>query len=374
MRLQLAALLLLCAGPAHADWRHAADTLIYVDDDHVTVVSPRASSTVELDDQGGKASAAVTVDVVSAASVDVISQATPGFHETRAQLDLSASKAYGDWLPELSLSLSLEEDYQSYGVGLGGRRTLAGGDTTLALVYRPLYDLVGRHESEVREPLWTHTVEGSWGQNLDARTVSRLTLTLVGQAGELAKPYRHVPLFDQAGVDRARADGVELDLDTFDDYRLDARPPERVPDTRLRAALGARVRRWFARAGLAAGADYRFYLDSWRQAAHTVTLEAEVPLGDHLTLGLTARGHLQDAVSFWRRAYVVAPGSVPGYRTVDRELGAQHSLYLAERLSWHAGAWAAHVDAGVLFSRFDDFMFLDRRRALLLVLGVRWTP
>src|SRR5688572_18526480 len=124
MRLQLTALapvLLLVPRLAAADPEVtvAGDTLFYSDDDRVIVLTPQASARLTMDTEGTAVGAHAIIDVVSAASVDVVSQATDRFEETRVELGAHGAYALGRWLPALALRYSTEEDYRSFGVRIG---------------------------------------------------------------------------------------------------------------------------------------------------------------------------------------------------------------------------------------------------------------
>jgi hypothetical protein len=384
MRLQLTAValapvLLLVPRPAAADpdVTVAGDTLFYSDDDRVIVLTPQASARMTLDTEGTEVGAHVIIDVVSAASVDVVSQATDRFEETRVELGVHGAYALGRrWLPSLALRYSTEEDYRSFG-GRIGSSLRAGGDTTVEATYDLSLDTVGRAETSFRdwsEELAVHTLQAGVTQNLGPRTVVRVVGTVAVQEGYLAKPYRYVPLFDMAGLERAADDGVTLGLHTFDDYRLAIRPPENVPDRRVRVALFGRALRWLGRAG-AGRADYRLYGDGWGMTAHTVELGWQLPIAGGVTAELRERFHVQSSVNFWRKLYVVDdPDSLPRYRTLDRELSAYLASTTSAGATWRHDAFTAYGELGVMVTRFNDFLLLDRRLALIAQLGVRWSP
>ncbi len=384
MRLQLTALalapaLLLVPRPATADpdVTVAGDTLFYSDDDNVIVLTPQVAGRMTLDTEGTEVGAHAIIDVISAASVDVVSQATDRFEETRVELGAHGAYALGRWLPSLALRYSAEEDYLSFG-GRIGAALRAGGDTTMEATYDLSLDTIGRSEtsfSDWSEKLQVHTLEAGVTQNLGPRTVVRLVGTVAVQDGYLAKPYRYVPVFDMAGLERAAADGVTLDLDSFDDYRLSIRPPENVPDRRVRLALFGRALRWLGRAG-AGRADYRLYGDGWGMTAHTVELDWQVPIAAGITAELRERFHVQSSVDFWRKLYVVDdPDTLPRYRTLDRELSSYLASTTTAGATWrHDDALSVYGDFGVMVTRFNDFLLLDRRLALIAQLGVRWSP
>jgi hypothetical protein len=348
------------------------DTLLYTDDDNVVVSSSSVSAAANLDDEGSEVHAKVLVDAVTAASVDVISAATPRFTEAREELDLGGSKARGAWLPSLHYRLSREPDYLSNGGGARVQRRL-GPDTTAEAGYDLTYDLVRRSgtPAEVFEQtLVTHAGDVSVSQVIDPSTVVRLAYSFTAQDGYLEKPYRFVPLFDEAGLAAAAADHMTLGLDTVGRYRLPERPAEEVPDRRLRHAIAARAVRWIGALDASLRADYRLYLDDWGVRSHTGELGITFERDAH-ALTISNRLYEQTAADFWRRTYVVMPGTVPRYRTVDRDLShfvgdtaeaAFRSRY--ERWSWYASA-------GAMYTRYFDYLFLQSRIALMMGGGVQ---
>jgi hypothetical protein len=349
------------------------DTMFYSDTDNVIVVSPQVGARARLDDRGGEVAVRATVDVVTAASVDVITEATPRFTETREEANVSISRALGEWLPSARYRFSIEPDYLSNGGGVAVERR-AGYDTTLSLGYDLTVDTVGRSGTSFEafsRALTTHSVDASVTQVLGPRTIVRFAYSFVGQDGYMEKPYRYVPLFDQAGIDAARADGVALDASTFGGYRLAERPPEEVPDTRLRQAFAVRLLRFLPSVTASARLDYRFYLDDWGMTAHTgeVGVRFVTRLGE---LSVVDRLHWQSEVDFWRREYVVTEGTVPLYRSVDRELSRYVSDTLELGWTWTKGRLTLYGRAAAMYTRFYDFMFLTDRTAVLTTAGLRW--
>ncbi len=378
MRLQLTALLLVLGqlGVARADDPNALsfDTLVYSDTDNVLVVSPQVAARRALDDQGGEATARAVVDVISAASVDVVTQATSGFTEVRREADLAASRRFGSVLPGLRYRYSDEPDYRSHGFGGSLARDFADHDTTIAIGYDLSLDTVGRSGTAYADwsrDLTTHTTELSWTQNLGPRTIARLAYTLTLQDGYLEKPYRYVPLFDPMTLADLEADGMTLDRDNFSSYRLPERPPEEVPDRRVRHAVTVRGLRYLPGFGALQG-DYRLYVDSWGMQAHTVDATLRIPIG-RFRVDVEDRLHWQGPVDFWRRAYTVdAAGEVPRWRTMDRDLGGYVQETLLARGQMPAGPLELYALAGGMVTRFRDYLFLDWRLALIGEAGLRW--
>lgn len=381
MRLQLTLILVGVTAVVRADGgpvRVGLDTLFYADSDRVIVVSPQVAVHAALDDDGGEVGARVVVDGISAASVDVVSEATAKFTELREEADFSASKRLGAWLPSLRYRFSTEPDYRSHGIGVGLERWLAGKDTTFSVSYDLKLDTVGRTGTPFdawSRSLTNHAVELGVTQLLDPRTLLRGVYTLTVQDGYMAKPYRFVPLFTAAGIDAARADGATLDLATFDRYRENQRPPEEVPDLRVRHAVGARLLRYLPGLGGSLRLDYRFYADSWNVIGHTLEAELALGLGAKWILRLNARGYEQGAAYFYQRTYVVAAnGEIPTYRTVDRDLGAAWGASGGASIELTGKTVSGYLEASAQLMYWPDFLFLTDRTALVTQVGVRFTP
>jgi hypothetical protein len=371
-------MLVVGVGSAVAEPEVRLDTMLYHDSDHVDVVSPQLTAVAPLDDGGGEISATGVVDVISAASVDVVSEATPGFTEVREEGDLRASKRFGAWLPGLHLRTSHEPDYLSNGGGVSFERRLGGPDTVLTGSLDATYDVVGRHGtafSDWSRTLWTVAGEIGITQNLGPQTILRAVYTLTEQDGYLAKPYRYVPLFDAAGIAAATGAGVTLDLATFDRYRLSDRPPENVPATRTRHALGARVLRYLPAIDGSIRGDLRLYADDWFVASATVEVGLRAQATARWTVELISRTYFQSAAWFWQRTYVVPDDmSIPTYRTVDKDLAETFGQMGSARAAWRKGRWEIDGEVSVLYDKFVDYLFLDSRVATIAIFGLRWSP
>lgn len=365
MRLQLIAAAAIACAATTARAQPAADRprsvsaalQVYADDDHVTVVSPSASAHDDVSDRLAL-DVETAIDVVSAASIDVVTQASPyAFSELRVEGGLTARWSPAPAELRASLAGSTEHDYDALRLGVGVRRDLREHTTTLDLGYQLSLDQVGR----VGDPSFdrgrdVHAVELTATQVLDRRTVVDLVLAGSVDHGYLASPYRFVPIVDPGG---ARM------------YSL----AEAVPERRLSAAVIARGRRalgggWFARA------SYRFAADSWRIRSHTVELHAtRASADDRLALSVSARGYLQGAASFWSRTWIDDGGGAPAWRSLDRTLGGMSTLaagITADRALGGALADdAVHVFASITLVRFGwrDFAPQAERTAVIAALG-----
>ncbi len=347
------------AQPETSDWRVAADALYYTDTDNVTAVSPSLSVRRRLEG-GGWVGVRGAVDAVSAASVDVVSHATLGFQEVRTEGSFDLSIPVDDVTLAAAYRVSYEPDYLSNGLSVGLSIRLGSPDTVLGLAYRLSWDIVGRVATPweaFSEDLFTHGAAISLTQNLGPETVLRLVYAPTVQHGYLEKPYRYVPLFDGAG------------------QRLAFRVPENVPDLRHGHAFGARILQYLEPIDGSVRLDYQFYVGSWGVTSHIVEAVGLASVVDGLRLGLRARVYAQTAASFWQRSYAMTTGhEIPRWRSLDRDLSPYHALTGAARLEWNVDDFAGYADGAVTYTRFEDFLLLDERVAIVTQIGLRWTP
>ncbi len=353
MRLQLTAIAAIAgAAVAPAAARAQADTgpattvglRVYADDDRVTVWSPSATATTPLPHQL-TVDAAVTIDAVSAASIDVVSTASPYvFTETRVEGGAGVALAITSHqrLSARAL-LSDERDYAALRLGAGWRAELAARNTTVELTYTAGLDTVGRAgDPGFARDRREHRLAAALTQITDRRGYADLVIEGADQRGYLANPYRFVPI-EVAGAPA---------------YAL----AEQVPDQRTSLAALIRMRRVVAATGFV-HADYRLSRDTWGITSHTITVRATRSLrADELLVGLEARGYRQGAASFQRAVYT-DDGGAPAWRTRDHALGRMASMTAGAVADATLPRGGVHVAASAAWVRFwwlDDPRQSDR--------------
>lgn len=356
IRMRLAALAVLVAGPAWASDRAHGSVLIYSDTDHVQVISPTVAGSVDM----GKAtvSSVVSLDLISAASVDLVTAASPsGYTETRTQVDASGRYALGEGANlEARYHLSHEPDFLTHSVQIGGKRDIFARQISLGAGYGYSHSQIGRTQDTVFSRLRdSHDLEVS-----ATRVISPVTAVDVAYGVSLidgfqASPYRFVRLYSPGTTQHQTA------------------VTEQTPNTRVRQSFNARVRTRPI-PGLFLQADSRLYADSWGMWAQTLTLRAVWALGsDEWTLTVEARGHRQNAADFYQARYTTFPG-VPAHRTADKELGPMWTGLTGSHVEWSpdvAGLSVMRLSTGfdILHMRYLDYAFLSSRTALLVSIG-----
>jgi hypothetical protein len=355
MRLQLITVIgvLLATGTAHAQSVADAERAwnsglrVYADDDHVTVISPSAGAIVPIGDSL-VTDLALTVDVVSAASVDVLTQASPDdIDEKRVEVDTGVAYAVSSTLGVRGRAIiSHESDYDALRLTGGGRIELAERNTTLDLAYTLALDSIGSAvDDSFDESRTGHQVTASFTQILDARTYVDVVVDAQRFDGYHANPYREVPIVDPSTTALMSV-------------------PETTPELRTSVAGLLRVRRafetprrWFA------SAYYRAYADDWDIVSHTGYVHAIIPVAsDRVQLGLQGRYYWQGAADFYQASYV---GDVPDYRTRDRTLGGMSTVHGAVTVGvgWFVGSLGA-----ARFS-FRDYPAQSGRNAVIISTG-----
>jgi hypothetical protein len=323
---------------------------VYADDDHVTVVSPSASVRTDLTSDVSL-SADTTVDAVSAASVDVVTSASPStVHEQRVELGLSSTyreERTRSWTA--GVRASHEHDYDSLRLRASGRWELAQRNTMLQLDYVFGYDdVASMMDRSFHRDRRSHELMSSVSQLLNRRSVLDVVVDVTRADGYHASPYRWI-LVDMP------ASPLPMRLD------------EVTPQLRTSVAIAMRLR-YAATDSTTTSAMYRFYDDTWAMRSHTVTAEVLRTVGDWL-MGGTLRGYVQSDASFYAARYI----GEPRYRTHDRTLGAMRSVYAAATLDAPLGSWHVIASAGVLQFWFLDFPAQSDRRAVLVFSSVTKT-
>ncbi|MBL8334688.1 MAG: DUF3570 domain-containing protein [Rubrivivax sp.] len=189
----------------------------------------------------------IYVDMVSNASVDVVSTASP-FRETRTAVDLGVETVWREALLKLAVGQSSEPDYRARSLAVDLSQDFFGGMSTLALGFTRGADDVGK--KGVTGPVdrathWQHRV--GLTQVLGPRWLASLNLEALADHGLLGSPYRAARVFGAA-------------------------VPERLPRTRSARALRLGTQADLERLGGVLRGEWRLYRDTWGVQAHTLEL------------------------------------------------------------------------------------------------------
>lgn len=352
--------------------RAGTETSLYADTDHVTVVSPTIFGRAENPLSGWSFGGSYLVDVVSAASADIVATATPTWHEVRHAASASLGVKPGAFGGAVSFSASIEPDYVSLTGGGSLSWEILDKNVTLMLGYGYGSDVAGRKETPFEVfglHLERHQINGGVSFTVDRATLATIVADAVLEAGDPSKPYRYVPMF-APGTGDAIPVGAPAAL--VNDERTQQRPREQLPLERDRFALTGRIAHRFATATVRA--EERLYIDSWGLPASTTDASFVWDAARRLAIGPRGHLHVQGGTDFWRRAYELEErgGALrpPAIRTGDRELGPLFSVTggLAADLdlsrSAGAGDRVLSLRADGIYTSYSDALYLVDRAAL----------
>lgn len=276
-------------------------------------------------------SASYYVDMVSNASIDVVTTASP-FKETRHEYGLGADYVYRNALVSVSATHSKEPDYTADALNLDVAQEVFGGMTTVTVGFTRAADKVGRKNSpEFDEKARHWRYRGGLTQILTPRWLAVVNVEQVSDDGFLGSPYRAARVFGAA-------------------------VPERVPSTRTSRAVKLRLLGEVA-AGHALSADYRYFWDTWGIRAHTVDFGYRRYFGEAWLADAFVRWHTQDKALFYSDNFT----SETLYVSRNRQLSTFTSLGPGIKASYRArrvpGRYEIRVNGTyeMLRFRFDDF-------------------
>jgi hypothetical protein len=338
----------------------------YADTDHVFVQTPSISGSVASPAAGWSVAGDYLVDVVSAASVDIVSTASRRWEEVRQAGSVDAAYKPGALGASAAASISSEPDYLSWTAGGSLAQDVMDKNLTLLAAYYHTHDVAGRTGTPFS--VFSHSINREAFKAGVTVLVNHLTVaSFLGDAivenGDQSKPYRYVPLFAPGTVVP-----VGASIDEVTALRVSARPLEQLPLSRNRFAVTARVAHRFSSSTLRL--DERVYADSWSLRATTTDARYLVDLGRRIETGPHLRLHAQSSVSFWRRAYILEPGfNYPALRTGDRELGPLVNATAGATLRIGIGSgldpttWTLAFDVNATWTQFLDDLYVTYRLA-----------
>lgn len=279
-------------------------------------------------------SASYYADIVSNASIDVVTQASP-YKETRNEYALGVDYAVRDALISLGASTSREPDYQADAVSLDVAQETFGGMTTVALGFTRARDKVGRKDRGFFDNAshWRYRVGVT--QILTPRWLASVNVEGVADDGFLGSPYRAARVFG-------------------------AFVPERVPRTRSSRAVKLRTVGEIAERR-SVRVEYRYYWDNWDIRSHT----AEVGYARHFGEQWLADAYLRYYTQRRALFYSDNAASETLYVSRNRQLGTFTSTALGAKLAYTwkrvPGSYEIRLHGAFERARFDFTDFTDIR-------------
>ena len=275
------------------------------------------------------------VDMVSSASIDVITTASP-YSEERKQYSLSMDYLRGNTTMSAGYTNSTESDFDATTYNFSVSQDMFGDLTTLTLSYAYGDDVVGRSDDESfsRDNTRQHYGIGLT-QILTRNLITSLNFEVITDEGFLNNPYRSVRYADS---------GSPIG------YSYE---PELYPHTRTTNAIGFRARYYLPWRAALQG-EYRWFGDTWDIVSNTAAFTYVHPM-DQWTFTGKYRFHDQTGAHFFSDLF--SRSEATNFRGRDKELSplTSHTLRLAASYEFLSDGWK-FVDKGSVTLSLDYLM------------------
>ena len=257
------------------------------------------------------------VDMVSSASIDVLTTASP-YEETRKQGSLAVDALNGKTQYSLSFTNSDENDYTANTASFDVSQALFGELTTLSMGFSRGWDEVRkRGDAEFEEPVDRRSYRVGLSQIVTPALMLGLAYETITDEGFLNNPYRSVRYLDDenpAGF---------------------AFQPEVYPSTRTSNAVAFNAR-YFLPYRAAVSGEYRWFTDTWGIDANTVRLGYTHPVGERWVLEGGYRWYDQSSADFYSDLF--PRRDAQNFLARDKELSTFTSHMLSVGASYEFGA------------------------------------
>jgi len=275
------------------------------------------------------------VDMISSASIDVITTASP-YEEERTQYSFTGDYLRGNTTLSAGYTNSTESDFDAETFSFAVSQDMFGQLTTLTLSYAFGDDTVRRSDDPTffRDNTRQHYGVGLT-QILTRNMIAALNVEVITDEGFLNNPYRSVRYLDPAS-----SVGYSFE-------------PEVYPGTRTTNAVGIRTKYYLPyRAALEA--QYRYFTDTWDIESHTGSLAYTHPWRDYV---FTAkyRYHQQTGAHFFRDIF--SRSQATNFRGRDKELSplTSSTIKFSATYNFLGDGWNFVEKGSVTFS-YDHLM------------------
>ena len=285
------------------------------------------------------------VDMVSSASIDVITTASP-YTEERTQWSLGMDYLHGNTTMSLGFTSSVEPDYDATSFSFSVSQDMFSDLTTLTLTYALGDDVVGN----TSDPTFERDIDRqhygiSLTQILTRNMIAAINFETITDEGFLNNPYRSVRY-----ADAGSAIGYSYE-------------PELYPNTRTSNALGIRIKYYLPYRAAIEG-EYRYFTDTWDIDGNTVSISYVHPLGPW-TFKAKFRYHDQTGAHFF--SDIFPRSEATNFRGRDKELSPLTSSTFRLAASYEivggAKSWGfikkASINASIDFLHIDYDEFRD---------------
>jgi hypothetical protein len=293
------------------------------------------------------------LDMVSSASVDVLSTASP-YTDERTQMSLGVDYLRGKTTYSVGYIDGDESDYLARTAYLSISQDMFGDLTTISLGFRRGMNDVFRN---VKDPATgAKRRDPTFGEEMDSRAwnvsltqvltrdlIGVLSYELVSDEGFLNNPYRQIRYADPTAP------------------RGFSFAPEVYPRTKTSSAASGRLKYSLPWWRAAVDGSYRFYSDTWGVRAQTLQLGYAQPVFGNWLFDVRYRYYTQDAADFYRDLF--PRRNTLNFQGRDKELSTFTAQTLGLGATWQFRMnrlpWlergTVNLRYDYMMSRYDDF-------------------
>jgi hypothetical protein len=286
------------------------------------------------------------VDMVSSASIDVVSTASP-YEEERTQYSLGVDYLRGKSTYSVGYINSSESDYKAKTFYLGISQDMFGDLTTVSFGFKRGINDVFRNiktpqGESINDPAFqrevaTRSFSAGVTQVLTRSLLGVVTYEVMTDEGFLNSPYR-----SSRFVDASTAAGFRYESEIY-------------PATRTTQAAAVRLKYSLPWWRASVDGQYRFFTDTWGITADTLHLGYTHPVGRSWTIDGSARYYQQNRADFYSDLFPRA--NAQNFRSRDKELATFNALTLGVGATWEFRiARAPWLEKGTLNVRYDHMM------------------
>lgn len=272
------------------------------------------------------------VDMVSSASIDVITTASP-YTEERTQYSVGADYLRGNTTISAGYTNSVESDFDANTYHIALSQDMFGQLTTLTMSYSYGDDTVRRSDDPT---FFRDNTRQQYGigvtQILTRNMIAALNIEVITDEGFLNNPYRSVRFSD---------------VGSPVGYSFE---PELYPRTRTTNAVGIRSK-YYLPYRAAIEAQYRYFIDTWDIQSHTASISYIHPWRD-FTFTAKYRYHDQTGAHFFRDLF--SRSEATNFRGRDKELSplTSHTVKLSAAYEFIEDGWG-FIDKGTVNVSLD---------------------
>lgn len=275
------------------------------------------------------------VDMISSASIDVVTTASP-YTEERQQKSIGMDYLRGNTTMSISVTNSEESDFTSDSYGFSVSQGMFGDLTTLTLAYSLGKDEVRRSDDDtfVREADRQFYSVGLT-QIMTRNLIMGMNVETITDEGFLNNPYRTVRY-----VDSSNPIGYSYEAELY-------------PNTRTSTAIGIKARYYLPYRAAIQG-EYRFFTDTWGILSHTGAISYTHPWGAWTFTG-KYRHYTQGQADFYSDLFPRSEAT--NFRGRDKELSkfVSQNFRLQASYAFLQDGWG-FVDKGTVNLIYDQLL------------------